>query len=331
MTRQLFVFIFLILFFLFGFSINLQAQENQQTQSEISTEAPEPTPTTPPPPELIVPPTPTPTPPPIQQGPLPQIQIEEGPETVDPSRPSTMPFGPWKTDWERYQKSKAYDPQWDSLVREGLKAYGERHLEATYTFLSQAVDKGCRDGIVFYYLARQQQEVQNMEAAIRYYILSWIVIADQYPGLHYRARISSELGQFFFAQQRFDKTIQFCQPIVDQFPGEYELMYLVAVSYFQLGQYGSAIHYFEKIIATHPDHIQSRQLASLASVEIAKVYCARGQNQECQAYLYKALFFEPNNQVAKTMIQQYSKQQGQGPGGASSEDANKMLHEFLKK
>jgi tetratricopeptide (TPR) repeat protein len=108
-------------------------------------------------------------------------------------------------------------------------------------------------------------------------------------------------------------------------------MYLVAVSYFQLGQYGSAIHYFEKIIATHQDFLQSRQLASVASVEIAKVYCARGQNQECQAYLYKALFFEPNNQVAKAMIQQYSNQQGQGPGGAPSGDANKMLNELLKK
>lgn len=161
------------------------------------------------------------------------------------------------SDWQSYQRSGHRNPEWDSLVEEGFRAYASGNLVTSATFLERAHTRGCNDGLVLARLAIYYEAKENYTKAAELFGRAAPRLTEQYPDHELTRSINEAVGRALFLTNKKDEALTWLQKSLKT-GGGFATLFLLGRIYEDKGDINSAVLYYESALAApHPRDIKT--------------------------------------------------------------------------
>lgn len=231
-------------------------------------------------------------------------------------------------DLDNYKKNGHKSPQWTPLVEAGFSAYESGNRDAAINFFNRAIEKGCKDGLVYFTIAGYYEERDNLTNARKYLELAKIYLPQKYPNNEATKTINEHLGRVLFSMgDLLAAEAELARAASKQGPN-FTVMFLLGSIARQKNDDRNVINYYTMALAAPPPPgVEVRDLLLTIMIEIAKAnYNLKQYNESMDAW-NRVLEIAPNHPIAR----QYKlKIEREKVGSTSDMDEQKMMEEIFK-
>ena len=204
------------------------------------------------------------------------------------------------SDLTDYQTHGAKSPKWTPLVEAGLKAHESGNADAAVSFYEKAIDRGCKDGLLFYKLGVYHEEKDDLVNAHKYYSLARKHLPGRYRSRTATKNIHEDIGRVLFAMGKLTAAKPELEKAVSTNGENFTLMFLLGSIARQGGSDGGVINYYSKALTYPPPQgTDPAQITLTILVELGTAFYNLKQMENSLEMWNKILSIAPNHPIAR--------------------------------
>jgi len=204
------------------------------------------------------------------------------------------------TDLKDYKKHGHRSDKWSPLVEAGIEAFDGGNPDAAMRFFSQAIKKGCKDGLVFFKIGLYYETREDLEKAKKYFSLAKTHLYKKYKSHPTTKNIHETLGRVLFSLGDIGAAKTELEKAVEVQGENFTLMFLLGSIASKAGDDSGIIHYYGKTLQhAPPEGTNSQQLLITIYVEIGKAHYNLSQFDKSLAIWNRLLQIAPKHPIAR--------------------------------
>lgn len=203
-------------------------------------------------------------------------------------------------DLQEFQKHGSKKAKWAPLVEAGFSAFDSGSTEAAASFFQQAIEKGCKDSLVYFDMGLYYESNNNMIEAEKYLKLAAAGLPGQYPSHEASKTIHEHLGRIFFSTGNLPGAKAEITKAIEKQGESFTLLFLLGSIARQENDYNGVVNYYTTALSLPPTPGTDPQAIVLTLlVEIGKAYYELKQYDNSIKTWDQILTYSPNHPIAR--------------------------------
>lgn len=191
-------------------------------------------------------------------------------------------------------------PEWAPLAEAGFSAFEGGNFDMAMNFFRRAIDKGCRDGLVYFRMGIYYESGEDFARAKKYFRLARSHLPGRYSGNIAAKTIHEHLGRVLFtlgdlpgAEEELQQALRLQGP-------NFTILFLLGSIARQKGDDEKVIDYYSKAVAYPPPHgIVPHETLITLMVEVGEAQFRLGQHDRSLDTWKRLLQIVPNHPLAR--------------------------------
>lgn len=232
------------------------------------------------------------------------------------------------SDLTDYKKHGHKSAAWTPLVESGFSAMESGNLDAAMNFFKRAVEKGCRDGLVYFNMAVYNESGNNFENAYNYFKLAEKYLPGRYKSHDAAKSIHEHLGRVLYHMGRTDEAESELKKALTSQGDNFTVVFLLGSIAQGKGDDEGVITYYSKALTLPPpEESKPGKLQLTMLVEIGKSAYKLKDYEIAEAAFRQVLQIVPNHTLARQYLGYI---QHQKMTDAVKESDKKILEEIIQ-
>lgn len=191
-------------------------------------------------------------------------------------------------------------PKWTPLVKEGLQAFENDDLDMAANFFKRAMEKGCKDGLVYFKLGLYNEYKGKPLRAKEYFQLAKKHLPKRYPRTEPTKTVNEHLGRVLMSLGDIPGAKGEFTSGLTKYGPNFSLLFLLGSIARQEGDTGRVIEYYTKALKyPPPDGTNPQEILITVLIEIGKAHYDRGEYDKSSAIWQQVLARMPDHPIAR--------------------------------